>query len=541
MNNTIFRFDVPQNEPQYTYAPNSPEREGIRKELERLKQEVTEIPVIINGREVRTGRIEKIPMPHDHRHALASYHVAGEKEASAAIAAAQAAKQDWMNLSWVERASITLKAAALIARKYRFTLNAATMLGQSKSVHQAEIDASCETIDFLRYNAYFASEIYANQPRSGFSQLNRMEYRPLEGFVYVVTPFNFTAIGSNLNMSVILMGNTTIWKPATTSLFSNYVLMKIFQEAGVPDGVINFLPGYGPEISKVVVPDKNLAGIHLTGSNATFNTLWKQVGTSLENYRSYPRLVGETGGKDFLFAHASANPHPLATALVRGAFEYQGQKCSAASRAYIPRSLWKEVRKLLEEMVAEIKVGDVSDLKNFMNAVIDKNAYTRIMGYINEAKANPDCEILCGGKGSDETGYFIQPTIIVTRDPKSRTMTEEIFGPVLTVFVYEDDQFEETLHLCDETSPYALTGAVFTNDRYVFVRACQILRYSAGNFYLNDKPTGAMVGLQPFGGARGSGTNDKAGGPLNLLRWISPRTIKETFVPPHNFPYPYMS
>jgi 1-pyrroline-5-carboxylate dehydrogenase len=540
MNNTIFRFEVPQNEPQFNYAPNSPERDGISRELERLKNEITEIPLIIGGREVRTGKTGTVRMPHDHGHVLATYHMAGDQEAAAAIEAALAAKQEWMNLSWVERASITLKAAALMARKYRFTLNAATMLGQGKSVHQAEIDAACETIDFLRYNAYFASEIYANQPRSGFSQLNRMEYRPLEGFVYVVSPFNFTAIGSNLNMSVILMGNTTLWKPATTSLFANYVLMKIFQEAGVPDGVINFLPGGGQEISRRVVPDVNLAGIHLTGSNATFNSLWRQVAANLENYRSYPRLVGETGGKDFVFAHASANSHPLAAALIRGAFEYQGQKCSAASRAYIPRSLWIPVRQLLQEMVAEIRMGDVCDFKNFMSAVIDKAAFVRIMGYIDRAKADPDCEILCGGKGNDQTGYFIEPTILVTKNPKSATMVEEIFGPVLTIFIYEDNEFEETLQLCDGTSPYALTGAVFANDRYAFVKACQVLRYAAGNFYLNDKPTGAMVGLQPFGGARASGTNDKAGGHLNLLRWISPRTIKETFVPPYGFAYPYM-
>jgi 1-pyrroline-5-carboxylate dehydrogenase len=540
MNNTIFRFDVPQNEPQFSYAPHSAEREGIMKELERLKNEVTEIPLIINGREIRTGKTASVVQPHDHGKVLATFHQAGEAEAGAAIEAALAAKNEWTNLPWVERASITLKAAALMARKYRFTLIASTMLGQSKSVHQAEIDAACETIDYLRYNAYFASEIYANQPRSGFSQLNRMEYRPLEGFVYVVNPFNFTAIASNLNMSVVLMGNTTIWKPASTSLYSSYVLMKIFQEAGIPDGVINFLPGSGPEISRRVIPDRNLAGIHLTGSNVTFNGLWNQVAANLEHYRSYPRLVGETGGKDFVVAHVSADPHPLATALIRGAFEYQGQKCSAASRAYLPRSLWKQVKPLLQEMAAEIRVGDVCDFKNFMNAVIDKTAYTRIMATIEQARKDPDVEVLCGGKGNGKTGYFIEPTILVTRNPKSTTMVEEIFGPVLTVFVYEDDQFEETLRLCDETSPYALTGAIFTNDRYAFVKASQILRYAAGNFYLNDKPTGAMVGLQPFGGARASGTNDKAGGPLNLLRWVSPRTVKETFVPPYNFPYPFM-
>jgi len=540
MNNTIFRFEVPQNEPQFNYGPNSSERNGITKELERLTHEITDIPLIINGKEVRTGKTATVRMPHNHSHILATYHLAGEKEVTAAIAAALAAKQEWMNLSWVERASITLKAAALLARKHRFTLNATTMLGQSKSVHQAEIDAACETIDYLRYNAYFASEIYANQPRSGYSQLNRMEYRPLEGFIFAVSPFNFTAIASNLNMSVILMGNTVLWKPATTSLYSNYLLMKVFQEAGVPDGVINFLPGSGQDISQTVLSDKNLAGIHLTGSNETFNSLWKQVSANLENYRSYPRLVGETGGKDFIFAHASALPHPLATALIRGSFEYQGQKCSAASRAYIPKSLWKQVRQLLQEMTAEIKMGDVCDFRNFMNAVIDKGAYERIMTYISQAKANPDCEILCGGKGSNQTGYFIEPTIIVTRNPKSTTMVEEIFGPVLTIFVYDDNEYEETLRLCDETSPYALTGAVWTNDRYAFVQACQILRYAAGNFYLNDKPTGAMVGLQPFGGARASGTNDKAGGHLNLLRWVSPRTIKETFMPPFNFAYPFM-
>ncbi len=541
MNNTVFHLEVPHNEPLEPYAPGSPARARIKAELARQAGAEVEIPLVIGGKEIRTGRTGKVVMPCDHRHVLATYHKATEKEVALAIDAALAAKKQWEGLSWVERASITLKAAELLSRKHRDLLNAATMLGQGKSVYQAEIDSACEVIDFLRYNAYFASKVYADQPRSGFDQLNRMEYRPLEGFVFTVSPFNFTAIASNLNMSVALMGNTVVWKPATTSLLSNYYLMKVWQEAGLPDGVVNFVPGSGALLGELVVKHRDLAGIHFTGSNATFNSLWRGVSTNLERLRTYPRLVGETGGKDFIFVHASADPAAVATAIVRGAFEYQGQKCSAASRAYIPRSLWPQTRDLLVQMTSEIRVGDVRDFRNFMNAVIDEPAFDSIMGFIEKAKAGPGAEILVGGKGDKSKGYFIEPTIIQATDPHFLTMEEEIFGPVMTIFVYDDKDYEATLKLCDETSPYALTGAVFSRDRYAFTKACQMLRHAAGNFYINDKPTGAMVGLQPFGGARASGTNDKAGGPLNLQRWVSPRTIKETFVPATDFRYPFLA
>ncbi|MEJ5303602.1 MAG: L-glutamate gamma-semialdehyde dehydrogenase, partial [Bacteroidales bacterium] len=406
--------------------------------------------------------------------------------------------------------------------------------------YQAEIDAACEVIDYLRYNVYFASTIYNDQPKSEFGQLNRMEYRALEGFIFTVSPFNFTAIASNLNMSVALLGNTTVWKPATTSLLSNYYLMKIFMEAGLPAGVLNFVPGSGSFIGNIVLKHKDLAGIHFTGSNATFNNLWRGVTENLANYVSYPKLVGETGGKDFIFVHNSANPIEVATGIVRGAFEYQGQKCSAASRSYIPKSLWNEIKQHLLNQVSQIKVGGVENFENFMNAVIDENSYDNIMNYIELAKKSKECEILAGGTGNKTVGYFIQPTIIQTTNPYFTTMQEEIFGPVMTIYVYDDKDYQETLNICNKTSPYALTGSIFANDRYAIIQACKTLRYAAGNFYINDKPSGAMVGLQPFGGARGSGTNDKAGGSLNLLRWISPRTIKETFLPAQDFKYPFM-
>ncbi|MGC4114620.1 MAG: L-glutamate gamma-semialdehyde dehydrogenase [Myxococcales bacterium] len=541
MNNSLFHLDVPHNEPMESYAPGSPARDRIKAELARQAATQVEIPLIIGGKEVRTGKTGQVVMPCDHRHVLATYHKATEKEVALAIAAALEAKKQWEALSWVERASITLKAADLLSRKHRDLVNAATMLGQAKNVHQAEIDAACETIDFLRYNAYFASEIYSDQPRSGFDQLNRMEYRPLEGFVFTVSPFNFTAIASNLNLSVALMGNTTVWKPATTSLLSNYYLMKVFQEAGLPDGVVNFVPGSGALIGELAMKSRDLAGIHFTGSNATFNSLWKGVAAHVESYRTYPRLVGETGGKDFIFAHASADPAEVATAIVRGAFEYQGQKCSAASRAYLPKSLWPQIRERVLDQMSQLRQGDVRDFRNFVNAVVDEGSFDTIMGYVEQARSSNAAEILAGGKGDKSHGYFVQPTLIQALDPRFVTMEEEIFGPVMTVHVYEDRDYEATLKLCDETSPYALTGAVFSRDRYAFVKACQALRHAAGNFYINDKPTGAMVGLQPFGGARGSGTNDKAGGPLNLQRWVSPRTIKETFVPATDFRYPFLA
>lgn len=540
MNNATFNFKEPKNEAIQTYLPGSKERELLEKELERQSKLIVEIPLIIGGKEIFTGNTGIVVMPHNHKHILAKYHLAREEDVKKAIDAALEAKEQWMELSWVERASIMFKAAELISKRYRYVLNAATMLGQNKNVFQAEIDAACETIDFLRFNAHFISQIFLSQPSIGHDNINRLEYRALEGFIFTISPFNFTAIASNLNASVALMGNTTVWKPATTSLLSSYYLMKIFKEAGLPDGVINFVPGSGSMIGDIVLNHPDLAGIHFTGSTATFNHLWKTVGINVETYKSYPKLVGETGGKDFVFAHKSANVNELATAIVSGAFEYQGQKCSAASRAYIPKSLWSETKRLILEKASEIKVGDVTDFNNFVNAVIDESAFNRIMGYINYAKEASDAEIIFGGEGDKSVGYFIKPTIIETDNPLFKSMQEEIFGPVMTIYVYEDDKFEETLKLCDSTSPYALTGAIFSNDKYATVKACKILRYAAGNFYYNDKPSGAMVGLQPFGGGRGSGTNDKAGSYLNLIRWTSPRTIKESLLPRTEIGYSYM-
>jgi 1-pyrroline-5-carboxylate dehydrogenase len=540
MNNAIYNFREPKNEPVYSYAPESAERKLIEKELILQSKQVIDIPLIIGGKEIRTGKTGKIVMPSDHKHVIATYHMATEKEVSLAIQAALDAKNEWMNLSWMERASIMARAAELISKKYRYKLNAATMLGQGKNVIQAEIDSACEVIDFLRFNTHFASLIYQEQPISQSENINRLEYRPLEGFVYTVTPFNFTAIASNLNTSVALMGNTTVWKPATTSLLSNYYFMKILEEAGLPSGVINFVPGSGSLISNTVLKHKDLAGIHFTGSNKTFNTLWKQVSDNLSVYKSYPKIIGETGGKDFIFAHNSANPYELATAIVKGSYEYQGQKCSAASRAYIPKSIWDQTKAKMLQMISEIKVGDVRDFKNSVNAVIDDTAFNKTMSYIKNVKASSVAKIIAGGNGDKSIGYFIEPTLIVTEDPHYITMEEEIFGPVMTVYIYNDDQYEETLKLCDETSPYGLTGAIFSNDKYAMILACRALRYAAGNFYINDKPTGAMVGQQPFGGSRASGTNDKAGSHLNLIRWVSPRTIKETLIPETGFKYPFM-
>ncbi len=540
MNNAIYNFREPKNEPILMYRPGSEERKLLEEELKVQLNQVIEIPLIIGGKEIRTGKTGKIVMPSDHQHVLATYHMATEKEVSLAINAALDAKCEWMTLSWMERAAVMAKAAELLSKKYRYRINAATMLGQGKNVFQAEIDAACEVIDYLRFNIYFASLIYEEQPISNGENINRLEYRPLEGFVYTVTPFNFTAIASNLSTSVALMGNTTVWKPATTSLLSNYYLMKVFEEAGMPSGVINFVPGSGPLISGIVLKHRDLAGIHFTGSNPTFNSLWKQVSENLQHYKSYPKLVGETGGKDFIFAHGSANPLELATAIVRGSFEYQGQKCSAASRAYIPESIWNETKNHILRMISEIKTGDVCDFRNYVNAVIDNGSYEKIMSYLDKVKSSADAKILAGGNGDKSKGYFIEPTVIVTENPHFFTMEEEIFGPVMTIYVYKDDKFDETLNLCDETSPYALTGSIFSNDKYAMIKACRTLRYAAGNFYINDKPTGAMVGQQPFGGARASGTNDKAGSHLNLLRWVSPRTIKETLIPATDFKYPFM-
>jgi len=540
MNNAVFTFKVPNNEPIKDYFKGSVERNEIELELTKQGKNTIEIPLIIGGKEVRTGKTFDVRMPHDHNKVLAVCHQATEKEVLMSIEEAKKAKLLWENISWIDRASIMHKAAELISKKYRNLILASTMLGQSKNVFQAEIDAACELVDFLRYNVYFASYIYLEQPKSEYGQLNRLEYRPLEGFVFTISPFNFTAIASNLNMSVALMGNTTVWKPASTSVLSNYYLMKIFEEAGLPSGVINFLPGSGSLIGKAVLSHKDLAGIHFTGSNNTLNSLWRGITENLSDYVSYPRIVGETGGKDFIFAHKSANPVEVATAIVRGAFEYQGQKCSAVSRVYIPKSIWKEIKEIMISQLSEIKVGSVTDFTNFVNAVIEESAFDRIMGYINNSKKSNECEIVFGGNGDKSIGYFIEPTVIQTTNPYYITMQEEIFGPVVTVFVYDDKDYEETLKICDKTSPYALTGAIFSNDRYATVLASEMLKYAAGNFYINDKPTGAMVGLQPFGGARASGTNDKAGGSLNLLRWVNPRTIKETLMPATDYKYGFM-
>lgn len=540
MNNAIYSFSLPQNEPILGYLKGSPERLLLDKELKRQSETVVEIPLIIGGKEIRTGNLGEIRMPHDHNKVIATYHKAGKAEVEMAIRAALEAKKTWANTTWTIRASILLKTAELISSRYRPVLNAATMLGQSKNIYQAEIDAVCETIDFLKYNVGFAGRIYEMQPKSTYNQLNRMEYRALEGFVLAVSPFNFTSIASNLNMAPVMMGNTTIWKPASTAILSNYHLMKIFMEAGLPAGVINFLPGPGSVIGNTCLDSKYLAGIHFTGSNATFNGLWTQVSTNLPKYKSYPRLVGETGGKDFIFVHPSANVKDVCINTILGAFEYQGQKCSAASRMYVPRSLWSGIKKCLCEIAEDIKIGDVKDVRNFMNAVIDEKAFDTIKSYIDYARDSQEAEIIAGGQCDKTKGYFIRPTIVVTTNPHFKLMEEEIFGPVLCIYVYEDSKLEETLELCDTTSPYGLTGAVFSTDRIAAAHMCEKLRYAAGNFYINDKPTGAVVGLQPFGGSRASGTNDKAGGEYNLIRWVSPRTIKETFVSPDDYQYPYM-
>lgn len=541
MNNSILRISTPSNEPVLTYLKGSPEEIALAKELKRQTDTVVDIPLIINGKEVNTGKVGEVRMPCDHSHVLARYQMATEKEVQMAIDAACAAQKQWEETPWQDRAAIALKIAELISKKYRPLINAATMLGQAKNIYQAEIDSACEAIDFLRFNASYMSEIYAQQPASDHTQMNRLEYRPLEGFVFAVSPFNFTAIASNLPMSPAIMGNVVVWKPATTAILSNYYLMKVYKEAGLPDGVINFLPGTGRVISDVIFADPRLSGIHFTGSTSTFQTLWKNVSDNLNKYRSYPKIVGETGGKDFIFIHKSADVQQAAVGIVRGAFEYQGQKCSACSRVYVASSIWPEIKSRALSMLSEIKTGDVRDYKNFHNAVIDKKSYDSIISYIERVKDEKTSTIIAGGKGDSSKGYFVEPTIIETTNPKSLTMCEEIFGPVLTVYVYEDDKYEETLKLCDDTSPYALTGAVFSQERAPILKALELLRFSAGNFYINDKCSGAVVGMQPFGGGRASGTNDKAGCHLNLIRWTSPRNIKETYLAPTNYSYPYMN
>lgn len=540
MNNALFNFREPSNEPIYSYAPGSPERALLQEELERQYNQVIEIPIIIGGKEIKTNKMGKVVMPCDHGHVLAHYHMVTEKEVKMAIDAAMEAKKSWEQIPWIERASIMMKAAELLSKKYRYILNAATMLGQGKNAYQAEIDSACEAIDFLRFNTFYASQIYAQQPISDNSAINRTEYRPLEGFVYAISPFNFTAIACNLSISPVLMGNVVVWKPATTAVLSNYYLMQLYKEAGLPDGVINFLPGSGATISDTVFASPDFAGVHFTGSTRTFNAFWKTIGENVGNYRTYPKIVGETGGKDFIFAHHSAAVKELAVAIVRGAFEYQGQKCSAASRAYIPKSLWGKTFEYIKEMAQTMKMGCSRDFSNFITAVIDEKAFDSMAGYIDRAKAASDAEIVLGGGYDKSKGYFVEPTIILTTNPQYESMVEEIFGPIITIYLYDDDKYEETLALCDATSPYALTGSIFAQDRYMMHKAFEMLRYSAGNFYLNDKPTGAVVGNQPFGGARASGTNDKAGSALNLYRWISPRTIKETLVPPTCYKYPFL-
>lgn len=540
MNNAFFRFPKPNNDPSKHYAPGSEERRLLKEAIATVEAEVAEIPLIIGGEAVYTNDTGNVVMPHDHRHKLAVYHKAGAKEMERAIEAAKAAHASWSATPWTERATIALKIAELIERKYRYLLNAATMLGQSKTAWQAEIEAGSETIDYFRFGAYCMNDLYGEQPASEDGVVNHLEYRPLEGFVYAISPFNFTALAANLPMAPALMGNTVVWKPATASLLSSWYLMKIFIEAGVPAGVLNFMPGPGSVGSGVVLKDRDLAGIHFTGSTQVFNSLWKSVAENLGIYKSYPRLVGETGGKDFVVMHRSADVRAVAAALMRGAFEYQGQKCSATSRAYIPASRWCDLKAELDVMMPQARTGDPRDFRNFVCAVIDEASFDNCMEYIDYAKNSPDAEILYGGTGDKSVGYFVQPTVVKTTDPHFRLMEEEIFGPILTIYVYDDDKYSETLRVCDATSPYALTGAVFAGDRAAIDEADAALRYAAGNFYINDKTTAASIGLQPFGGARASGTNDKAGSKLNLIRWTSPRTVKENLLPPLDFTYPFM-
>ena len=540
MTHGVFQVPTPANEPVSGFLPGSPERASLERELATQAGTTLDVPLIIGGKEVRTGDTATVVMPHDHGHVLCTYHKAGPGEVQAAIEAAETAKHDWATLPWEERAAVFLRAAELLATSWRDRINASTMLGQSKTAHQAEIDAACELIDFFRYNAKFTQELYQAQPESAPGCWNRLEHRPLDGFVFAITPFNFTSIAGNLPTAPAMLGNTSLWKPASTSVLSNYYLMQLFEEAGLPAGVINFLPGSGPVIGDVVLSDSRLAGVHFTGSTGTFQHLWGKVGQNIKKYAQYPRLVGETGGKDFIFAHPSADSEVVVTALLRGAFEYQGQKCSAASRAYLPKSLWSKIRERLAEEVPQMRMGDVCDFSNFLGAVIDARSFEKITGGIEFAKADKGCTIIAGGEYDDSQGYFIQPTVVEVTDPGCELMTTEYFGPLMSIYVYDDNAFEETLELCANGSEYALTGAIFSIDRAAVRTAVDKLRFAAGNFYINDKPTGAVVGQQPFGGSRASGTNDKAGSILNLLRWTSPRTIKETFAPPTDWRYPFL-
>ncbi|MEO8217966.1 MAG: L-glutamate gamma-semialdehyde dehydrogenase [Acidobacteriota bacterium] len=540
MANGVVRVPVPVNEPVRNYAPGSPERASLKSRLNEMLGEQVDMPLIIGGREVRTETTAKAVCPFDHKHVLGNFHQAGTMEVEAAIESSQKAWRDWAHMDWESRAAVFLKAADLLAGPWRDTMNAATMLNQAKTAHQAEIDAACEMIDFLRFNVHYMRFIYEQQPDSAPGLWNQLEYRALEGFIFAVTPFNFSSIGGNLPTAPAMMGNVVLWKPASTAVLYGHYFMQLLREAGLPDGVINFIPGRASEIGDAVFESPRFAGVHFTGSTRVFQSMWKTIGERIESYSGYPRIVGETGGKDFVFAHQSADVEALVTALVRGAFEYQGQKCSAASRAYIPSSIWPEVRSGLESMIAQIKIGPVTDFRNFMSAVIDEKAFDSITSYIASAVESDQAEVIIGGKSDKSEGFYIDPTVILTRDPHFKTICEEIFGPVLTIFVYDDDKLEETLDLCDTASPYGLTGAIFARDRQAIVHLGHRLRHTAGNFYINDKPTGAVVGQQPFGGSRASGTNDKAGSYLNLIRWTSARSIKETFTPAKGFAYPFM-
>ena len=536
----IFRPPAPRNEPINDYAPASPERERLQRRVEQMRGERIEIPLVIGGKDVTTGQLKQAVMPHDKEHVLADVHQGNAEHVQLAIDAAAKAWADWSRWPWEERAAVLLRAAELLAGPWRDTLNAATMLGQSKTAHQSEIDAACESIDFFRFNVDFMTRIYAEQPVSSPGVWNRMEYRPLEGFVFAVSPFNFTAIAANLTSSPALMGNAIVWKPASTAMLSAYYLMRLFQEAGLPDGVINLVYGSGASIGDAALASPHLAGIHFTGSTSVFNGMWRTVAANMDHYRNYPRIVGETGGKDFIVAHPSADVDALATAIIRGSFEYQGQKCSASSRVYAPSNLWPALRERLQEEISTIAMGDVADFSNYMGAVIDSASFQTQVDAIEEAKANGQTDIVVGGGYDDSRGYFVEPTVIETRDPNFRTMRDELFGPVVTTYVYDESKWEDTLALVDTTAPYGLTGAVFSEDRAAAAHAQDKLRYTAGNFYVNDKPTGAVVGQQPFGGARASGTNDKAGSMWNLIRWVSPRSLKETFTPPTSYRYPFM-
>ena len=541
MLNGIVRIPAPVNEPVLTYAPGSAERAALKRRLAEMLAERIEIPVVVGGREIRTGKTIDQVCPHDHRHVLAHAHQAGPREVEQAIAAARDAWHEWSEMPWEARTAVFLKAADLLAGPWRDTVNAATMLGQSKNAFQAEIDAAAELCDFWRFNTHFLQQLYADQPLSVRGIWDQIEYRALEGFVFAVTPFNFTSIGGNLPTAPALMGNTVLWKPASTSILSNYYLLRVLEAAGLPPGVINFVPGRGASVGDPVFASPELAGLHFTGSTSTFQGMWSTIAGNLSSYKGYPRIVGETGGKDFVFAHPSADPRALVVALVRGSFEYQGQKCSAASRAYVPKSLWKRVAEDLRAEVAALRMGPPTDFRNFVCAVIDEASFDKTVGYIEHARNAPDAEIICGGGGDKSTGYYVEPTVVRAGDPRFELMREEIFAPVLTVHVYDDAELDHALELCDTTTPYALTGAVFAQDRAEIVRMTKRLRHAAGNFYVNDKPTGAVVGQQPFGGARASGTNDKAGSLWNLVRWVSMRSIKENFVPPTSVAYPHQA